>query len=304
MDDKRRGFKALNVAPRFHLAGNERFPKNADLESPPVAWYRNNLTALSHFHNLFFVAYVDRIHVFQPQFPTQKISGKPQLELILPVTQLDSRGYIHPSHPHTINQLAVGDLGNEEILIAACDDGDVIAYSTRHIYNAIEIEQDVGPPLFDHVRPFFKRNVGMSAWGIAIHTSARLIAISSNTTHIVVFAFAIGQTSPTEGPSSHGGEYSSSDLDLDPEAVDWTRVLRGSLSPDQRWRNQEIILIGHSHNIPSIAFCNTEDDLVGRYLVSTDINGSTYVWDIWKRLTLMNTSERFQLGTPLAHGCG
>ncbi len=301
MDDKGRGFTAVNIAPRSYLAGQKRFPKKGDLEPPPVAWYRNNLTGLSQFHNLLFVAYTDKLHVFQPQFPAQVISTKPQLEFKLPTTQHGLAGYIDPEHPHAVNQLVVGDLGNEEILVAACDDGDVVAYSTRHILNAIEIEQDIEPLLFEPVRPFFKRNVGMSAWGIAIHKAARLIAISSNTKQIVVFAFAIGRRSPSEGSNSPSDEVLTVDLDTDPGGVDWKRVSTGS--PDQRSRNQEIVLKGHSHNIPSIAFCNTKGDLVGRYLVSTDINGSTYVWDIWKGVIIMKASERFKLGNSSLPGC-
>ncbi len=300
MDDKGRGFAALSIAPCSHLAGKKRFPKNGDLEPPPVAQYRNNLTALSQCHNLLFLAYTDTIQVYQPQFPTQLISSKPQLEFRLPTTQHGLAGYIDPGHPHAVNHLVVGDLGEEEILLATCDDGDVVAYSTRHILNAIEVEQEIELLLFEHVRPFFKRNVGMSAWGLALHKAARLIAISSNTKQIVVFAFAIGQRSSSDGLNSPA-DVSIDDLDTDPGSVDWERVATGS--PDFRSRNQEIVLKGHSHNIPSIAFCNTKDDPTGRYLASTDISGSTYVWDIWKGAILIKASERFKIGNSSFPGC-
>ena len=301
MDDNRRSFKALNIVPRFHLAGKVRFPLQEGLKPPPISLYRNNLTALSQYHNLFFIACIDKIHVYSPQFPSQKISSKSELEFKLAATQPGLSGYIDHEHPHAVNQLVIGDLGNQEILVATCDDGDVVVYSTRHIYNAIEIGQDIGPTLFDPIRPFFKRNVGMSAWGIAIHKAARLIAISSNTKQIKVFAFAVGQNSPSERSSPVSDEDLLGDLDRDPGGADWKRV--HTWSPDQRSRNLEIILIGHSHNIPNIAFCNTEDDLLGRYLVSTDINGWTYVWDIWKGAIVLRPSDRFRFGDPLARGC-
>lgn len=209
-------------------------------------------------------------------------------------------GYIDPGHPHAVNHLVVGDVGNEEILVATCDDGDVVGYSTRHILNAIEIEYDVEPLLFEPVRPFFKRNVGASAWGIAIHKASRLIGISSNTKQIVVFAFAVGQRSPSDDLSSPGNDLAD-DLDTDPGSVDWKQVATGS--PDCRSRNQEIVLKGHSHNIPSIAFCNTKDDPIGRYLVSTDISGLTYVWDVWKGAILIKASGRFKIGNSSFPGC-
>lgn len=298
--DEGRGFTALNIVPCSFLAGKNRFPKSADLEPPRVAQYRNNLTALSQYHNLLFVAYTDRVHIYQPQFPTQLISSKPQLEFELPTTRQGLVGYLDQGHPHAVNHLIVGDLGNEEILIVACDDGDVLAYSTLHILNAIKIEYDVEPLLSEPVRPFFKRNVGMSAWGIAIHRAARLIAISSNNKQVVVFAFAISQRSPLDGLNPPAAVLID-DFDTDPGGVDWERVATGS--PDCRSRNQEIVLKGHSLNIPSIAFCNTKEDPIGRYLVSTDIGGSTYVWDIWKGAILIKASERFKIGNSSFPGC-
>ena len=296
MDDKGRGFKALNIAPRSHLAGKGRFPKKANVESPSVAWYRNNLTALSQYYNLLFIAFNDSIHVHQPQYPNQIILNKPQFEFKLEKTNEDLEGYIDQAHPHAANHLVVGDLGNEEILITACDDGDVVAYSTRQIYNAIKTGYDIRPSLPEPVRPFFKRNVGKSAWGIAIHKEARLIAISANTRQITIFAFAISQRSPSESQSS------SSDEDIfgflnDPPGIPY-QIQAYAGSPGQRSFDQEIILKGHTHNIPNIAFCNTDDDPLGRYLVSTDIDGSTNIWDIWKGTILMKASERPKHATP------
>ena len=82
-------------------------------------------TALSQYRNLFFIAYNDEIHVFRPQFPHQTISSKPELVLKLPVSRPGLRGCIDPTRPHAVNHLIIGDMGIEEILVAACDDGDV-----------------------------------------------------------------------------------------------------------------------------------------------------------------------------------
>ena len=302
MEDTGRGFKPLNVAHRSHLAGKLRFPKKDNQDPPPVAWYRNNLTALSQYHNLLFIAFNDTVHVYQPQYPTQIILNKPQFEFKLAKTREDLEGYIDQANPHAANQLVVGDLGSEEIVIAACDDGDVVAYSTRHILNSMMAESEIGTSPNQPVRPFFKKNVGKSAWGIAIHKEARLIAISANTRHITVFAFAISQRSPSEGLSSRSHE----DLFTLPENDSGlSDQIRPDIdSPDQRDSDREIILAGHTHNIPNLAFCDTEDDTLGRYLVSTDIDGTTYIWDIWKRTILMKASERHHSGTPGPYGIG
>jgi hypothetical protein len=40
-------------------------------------------------------------------------------------------GFIDESFPHSVNHIKIGNLGDFEILLIACDDGDVIAYYTH-----------------------------------------------------------------------------------------------------------------------------------------------------------------------------
>lgn len=42
-----------------------------------------------------------------------------------------TRGYIDNFRPHCVNHMVIGKLGDHEILLLACDDGDVIAYYTH-----------------------------------------------------------------------------------------------------------------------------------------------------------------------------
>ena len=95
-------------------------------------------TALSHYRNLYFVAVGPEIHVYQPQFPSQQLASDHVFKLCPPVTATSLPGYINPESPHAVNHLVVGDLGNEEILVSAHDNGDVVAYTTRSIGFAIE----------------------------------------------------------------------------------------------------------------------------------------------------------------------
>lgn len=162
-----------------------------------------------------------------------------------------------------------------------CDDGDVIAYLVRSIHHSIRENQesvDITLVQSTTLRPFLLTNVGVSAWGLAVHKAARLIAVSSNYHRISVFAFALQKNS--SWASFHEEEAFGTDVlgnDL------WEKEINEPRSPHDRDRNVEIILDGHATNIPNIAFCNTGTDLIGDYLVSIDINGNTFLWSVWRR---------------------
>lgn len=240
---------------------------------------------------------MDKIHVYKPQFPQQIISSKPELILDIPNTKSGGIGVIDHGNPHAINQLVVGDLGHEEIVAVVCDDGDVVAYTTRSIVSAIEQHNakkgsEFGPPR--DVRTILLKNVGKSAWGVAIHKNARLIAVSSNAHNISVFAFALCQEAAPESPlEPEAGELLPNllavEFGLRPE--EWLRPPSWLHAFIGRSANLEIILKGHNSNIPNVAFCNTDADPHGRYLLSTDIGGSTFVWDIWQGVILANMTD-------------
>ena len=139
-------------------------------------------------------------------------------------------------------------------------------------------------------RPFLLENVGRSAWGLAIHQEARLIAASANTRDIMIFAFALGHGSSAGSDSDISDEFA--DMDLIKENMDWNRV-DGPYDSEQRYSKNLIIrLSGHITNIPSIAFCDGEGDQTGKYLVSTDIYGSIFVWDVWQQKRVEDYSLR------------
>lgn len=186
--------------------------------------------------------------------------------------------------------------------MVVCDNGDVVVYSTRSIYNVIE--QDV-PPIGANLKPTVEiktlllKNVGMSAWGVAIHKAARLIAVSSNLHQISVFAFALGRDQSPDSPCDLEEDDSLATDCLGPNDGFWVRVDESSCSPLQRSsKNIELILKGHEANIPNIAFCNTKADPIGRYLTSTDISGSTFVWDVWQRRIIADLSSHQRITKP------
>ena len=208
------------------------------------------------------------------------MSENPDLIVDLPESRPGLHGTLDVFSGHVVNHVIIGDLGNEEILIAACDDGDVISYTTRSISLAIEQATCLG-------EPWFLQNVGSSAWGLAIHKDARLIAVSSNTKRIEVFAPALKRS---ESPDSRlnetdGFEEFTNSAGSTMPPNHWTSVL--SATPNDRVYNRKIILDGHATNIPNIAFCNTGLDREGRYLASTDIENKTFIWDVYRGVTLL-----------------
>ncbi|KAL8767702.1 MAG: hypothetical protein Q9209_005882 [Squamulea sp. 1 TL-2023] len=270
---RKRDFKATEITECGYQSGAQRFSQTQP--PPKVSPYRNNLVAFSQYYNLCFVASQESILIHTPIYLNQTLLP-PRSIINLASSNSGLIGFIDHAHPHSINQLVVANLGIEELVIAVTDDGDVVAYTTRSIRDDINHHGSAyNIPCFHHnnIKPYFLRNVGMSTWGVAVHQEARMIAVSSNSTRIHVFAFAL-----------------TLDLDHRSSALDdsdWVRVstqdnlLRAGAD---RSRNLEIILTGHETNIPSVAFYNSYDRAIEDiFLVSTDIDGATYVWDVWKQ---------------------
>lgn len=88
---------------------------------------------------LYFAAYHASIHVAVPRGLTQLVPGAPDLVIELPVSTDGQRigGYIDSTSPHCVNSMIVGDLGSQEILLIACDDGDIIGFYVRNIMSCL-----------------------------------------------------------------------------------------------------------------------------------------------------------------------
>lgn len=135
-----------------------------------------------------------------------------------------------------------------------------------------------------------------------------MIAVSSNTHKILVFAFAIDSIGPimtrgTEDESQpgdgdvlmeFGGPFESfsepSFLRSLGSGLGSSQDLLGNPTVDRREHDLVIGLVGHRDNIPNIAFWNPVSPLTNAmageassrvYLASIDIAGNIFVWDVW-----------------------
>ena len=309
----------LQVVPCGHQAGQSRFSTAHD-ENPwlsPIAPWRNNLTALSQCRNLYFVAFRDQISVFEPLFPSQTVPKEPVGVIEYPESRPGLHGYIDPTTPKAVNYLVVRNLGEEEVLLLACDNGDVIGFTTRAIDKSVqECRVTSDPSKKCVIAPFFQENVGASAWGLDVHSAERIIAVSSNTHKIIIFAFAIERS---EEESHEGNAF------LDPqedEAIEfnksedcpksaklssyWKLPTENNDYSQRNYINFAWSLDGHDENIPAVAFLNAElPDDQGIYLASVDIGGRTILWEVWSTLERLfvqsSTSgrERLPFSNPL-----
>ncbi|KAI1811624.1 hypothetical protein GGS20DRAFT_89184 [Poronia punctata] len=297
---------------------NANDDEDEDIGMPKIATDRINLSALSQHHNIYAVAYADEIHIKRVRScVSNRIPPWPDLVLKPPASLKGEiiGGYINPRFGHQINHLITGDLGDLEILLAAYDDGDVIAYYMFQIENQL-LNKESGREAA-RLAPFFHQHVDKSAWGLAIHKKSRLIAVGTNNANVHVFAFALtkSSTAPDERDGCDAAErYPSQSIlcwiKLANGIVERLPPALGAFAKEQRkndeaqllepltkkvtpervevnvpWPRQhdyQIILecgLGGS-NIPSVAF---SDDAEGeaKSVLAVDILEHLWVMDIW-----------------------
>jgi hypothetical protein len=254
-----RNFREIDLGVTSTQSGRQRFPPS-DPEDPPTATpWRNNLTCLSQTRNIYFVAYGDEIYAYRPSFPAQRIDGKRVFRWVPAPTGSDRNTQRATSrHAHGINRMLVSEFGEDEVISTAHDEGDYIVATVKSVARAIgAVERgDISEheAAIKYIRYVHRSNVGDSAWGLATHKQARLLAVSANHPKIFVYIPALVRQA---GATTE---------------VNVSRML-----------DRQMSLSGHENNVPSIAFCNTGADPDGQYLISTDIDGSIMIWDIWKR---------------------
>ncbi|KAH7073454.1 hypothetical protein BKA63DRAFT_416438 [Paraphoma chrysanthemicola] len=258
----------------------DQFPDG--IQAPKTKAWRCDLTALSKVHNLYFVACNDTIHVHRPNFPDQGLSADPAIVLHPPLSASNLPVGIDFHDNHSITRLLVEYLGNDEILLATCDDGDVVGYRIEEIHRAVHGRLDtslVGKVQSSdlQIRTFLHRNVGASAWGLAVHREARMIAISANTHRVTVLAYALAK------PIGDPKKIEIEDIAMEEGANDWP-VFR---------REDHIITLRADSNVPAVFFDNSGGDPTGRWLISSSISGRQLTWDLhWPR----NPARLFQMG--------
>lgn len=242
--------------------------------------------------------------MWEPAGPRQILGAQPTMIITPMMKKPNAPGYISPAFPHAVNNLIVEDLGRDEILLLATDSGNVCGYHVETICSEIARARENGrkrPFLYQHTDPFFCENVGASAWGLAVHKYARLIAVSANTCVITVFAFALAK--PLSGKDDDSGElvedyqnYQQNWLSID--SSERLQQLMKSAPKNHRSRNVKLSYKGHLTNIPNVSFFNSDLDSNGRWLLSTDIDNQLLVWNIWDILTPVRKFD-FCDGDPL-----
>ncbi|KXG50395.1 Ribonucleotide reductase, transcriptional regulator CRT10 [Penicillium griseofulvum] len=278
--------------------GEERFSENSS--APIVSAWRCNLAALSQRRNLLFTAHVNDIYVWIPSGPRQLLGSQPVMIIHPVMKEPNAPGYIDRSRPHTINHILVDDLGVDEVLLLATDSGNVTGYNVEAIFSAINrsARYGGGRPFDAHeVKPFFAEHVQLSAWGLATHKFARLIAVSANTGVITVFAFALVDDASESDDSSPSFSETSDVGGTDVLESTWVSIDSAPLleelkkdMPHHRTRNLRLSYKGHYENIPCLSFANFELDPNGLWMVSTDILNRVFVWRVWDKLTPVKTS--------------
>lgn len=229
---------------------------------------------------LYFVAYQSQIFVYVPRsIARQRLPRRPDCRLRCEPSSVAPYigGYVDRVVPHSINNLTTGFLGSEEIVVACCDDGEVYAYYTKEIAEWIS-SQDKSP-LTSPTGPkrsksafakppahFFRENVGVTAWGLAVHRKSRLIAVSSNRREVTVFAFAL----------DHSTQRGQEDQ---PEVLAREGPAAFVRKRSKNWRI--VLALGpHASNVPNICFIDDEQGEAEK-VSAIDIDGFTWIADIW-----------------------
>ncbi|KXJ95485.1 hypothetical protein Micbo1qcDRAFT_192492 [Microdochium bolleyi] len=277
-----------------------------DEHAPPrIASWRLNLTALSQIYNFYVTAYRDQIHISRPRScVTNRLP--PAADLVLkpgPSAEgITTGGAVEDLFPHQVNHLIIGDLGTEEILVMAYDDGDVLAYYTRHIEETLIARAARRNGAGRTPQPFFHENVGKSAWGLAIHSQSRLIAVGNNLRKVDVFAFALAGQSCASFTSNlaeeppglfrrlHWDSLRTINMNVgflahlvdpaDPDTYRYLAAVEASLA--RRDANWHLTFdTGHAgHNIPNVTFSNTARGDANK-VVAVDVRGNVWLMDLW-----------------------
>ncbi|KAG9257815.1 uncharacterized protein F5Z01DRAFT_670476 [Emericellopsis atlantica] len=230
---------------------------------PDCQAHRNNLTALSSVYNLYFAAYQNHVFVYRPMLTAApNLSKHPQVKIRFEPTKqgLDVGGAIDTVfRGQSLNHIIVGLLGHDEILLGCADNGDVTAYYTQdiaaHAYGESQSERSRRP-----LRPCFRSNVNKSAWGLAIHTKSRLIAVSTNRAEVTVLAPALHSNTAREAACTTPEDR------VRARCRDW-RII--------------VALPAQTSNLPNVTFMDDEHGNAEK-ICAIDINGAVFVADIWR----------------------
>lgn len=139
-----------------------------------------------------------------------------------------------------------------------------------------ELVHAIFEPHNANYQSFFAENVGESAWGLAIHSQSRLIAVGSNAHEIQLFAFALSKQGYRPSRPLKAGH------------VRFPKVERSELSRTHgirvlRDRNFRLVFnIGTvGDNIPSVAFSDSAEGDADT-IIAADIKGALWFFRLWE----------------------
>ncbi|KAI9138767.1 hypothetical protein BKA69DRAFT_1117642, partial [Paraphysoderma sedebokerense] len=153
--------------------------------------------------------------------------------------------------------MKIGNLGFEEVLVAVCDDGEVIVWFTNDLNRT--------PLRFSNE---------VSTWGATTHGPSYLLAVSANSHQITVWDLR---------SDLRHAESSLSTI----EVSDGDNMTTDPLGNGMHKR----ILQGHQHNIPCIDISDC-----GKWLVSTSIDSTVRIWYLPTGRTMYNIIPSQQWG--------
>ena len=137
---------------------------------------------------------------------------------------------------------------------------------------------------------FFAENVGSSAWGLAIHTQSRLIAVGSNAHEVQVFAFALSASSQEKIENRARfikDEKLAMRVDRFPAIRKKIQRTADGLIPRTHNFRRILKLNPRGDNVPSVSFADDTDG-EAETVVAKDVRGALWflhIWDgTWQRL--------------------
>ena len=283
-----------NVDPNFRPAIPVSMGK---LVPPRPALWRMNLTALSQRYNLYFVSYEGDVFVYRPRDAVRNIlPTRPDYVLKSTPIGPNLAGHIAPGKGHWINNMVIGDLGEDEVLAMAFDNGNVVAYSVKTVSDHITA-LDRAPTSWvgRSPRPFFHQYVRISAWGISLHKKSRLIAVSCNYKTITVFYPALSVQGAA--PDSSCPEVTMPDYTT-PELAGISSEREKQMSMEERQINYRKIFDApqQAENIPSVAFTSLSDGTADK-IAGIDISGNVWVFSVWGEKGLLQSFNYNAVGS-------
>ncbi|CAO3565980.1 unnamed protein product [Mortierella alpina] len=155
------------------------------------------------------------------------------------------------SNDKTINILQIGHLGTEEVLVTADEAGDVCVWFTMNLQRE---------PLL--------LSVTESAWGVAIHSEKRLIAVSSNAHTVTIFHCGL------DTQLSRQNLLADTDLQDAAESLERPRSTGTEPVSTSPWeQTSQQILRGHGHNIPCVTFSPC-----GEFVATASVDQTCRTW--------------------------